>query len=105
MKEHAPNNFQGWLALAVFVQSSALFILMAIDHQLLDSQGFMTLASAVIVTGWVGAVIGFAFTAGKAAGEQNAAMNKALEIAAAAQPTPPVSAIQEGDTVTLEKRE
>jgi hypothetical protein len=85
IRERAPNSFQGWLALGVFIQTSLLFGLMAIHKDLLDSQGFMTLASAVIVTAWVGAIIGAAFQAGKTAGEQTALASKALDVAQTAQ--------------------
>lgn len=85
MTNHAPNSFQGWLALGVFVQTTFLFVLMAVHKDLLDSQGFMTLASAVIVTAWVGAIIGAAFQAGKNAGEQTALASKALDVAQTAQ--------------------
>ncbi|WP_311271026.1 hypothetical protein [Sphingobium sp. WCS2017Hpa-17] len=85
IREQTPNSFQGWLALGVFAQTTMLFGLMAIHKDLLDSQGFMTLASAVIVTAWVGAIIGAAFQAGKTAGEQAAVVSKAMDIAATAQ--------------------
>jgi hypothetical protein len=75
-----PHDFRGWVALGLFVQSSSLFGLMCAVKDLMDNQGFMTLASAVVVTGWIGGVAAFAYSAGKREGEQTAMMNKALDL-------------------------
>lgn len=93
-------EIQNWLALAVFVQTTGLFGLMWASPELMDNQGFMTLASAVIVTGWVGTILGFAFQAGKTIGEQTAAVNKALDFAIASQPaqTEPTVTLKPGET-------
>lgn len=80
-----PSDFRGWLALGLFVQSCALFALMKLAPELTENQGFMTLASGVIMTGWVGGAIAFAFSAGKDQGERTGALNKALDLAAGAQ--------------------
>lgn len=83
------NKIQNWLALGVFAQTCGLFLLMWGSPDLMDNQGFMTLASAVIVTGWVGTILGLAFQAGKTIGEQTAAVNKALDLATANSRSPP----------------
>lgn len=98
-----PTEFRGWIALGLFVQSSALFALMAVSTELLESQGFMTLASAVIVTAWVGAAVGYAYQMGKESGERTALANKALDLAVAATPSPapppaPDVVLQPGET-------
>ena len=94
-----PHDFRGWVALALFVQSSSLFGLMWIKSSIMDNQGFMTLASAVIITGWVGGVAAFAYSAGKREGEQSAALNKALDLAVNNQPiTEPDVTLQPGET-------
>jgi hypothetical protein len=77
-----PSDFRGWLALGLFVQSSSLFALMWLGRDLLQSQGFMTLASAVIVTGWVGGAVAFAYSAGKQQGEATALAKQAMNLAA-----------------------
>ncbi len=77
-----PHDFRGWVALALFIQASSLFGLMWIDKGLMDNQGFMTLASAVVVTGWVGGVAAFAYSAGKQQGEASALAKQALDLAA-----------------------
>lgn len=80
-----PGDFRGWLGLGLFTQSTALFALMKLAPELTDNQGFMTLASAVIVTGWVGGAVAFAYSAGKDQGERTGALNKALDLAKGAQ--------------------
>lgn len=79
-------GFIGWIGIGLFIQSSGLFGLMAAKPDLLDNQGFMTVAGAVIITGWIGGAAAFAFTAGKRDGESNAVASKALDMAAAAMP-------------------
>jgi hypothetical protein len=44
----------------------------------------MTLASAVIVTGWIGGVAAFAYSAGKQQGEASALASQAMDLAASA---------------------
>lgn len=80
-----PSDFRGWLAFGLFLQTVGLFVLMATEHALLESQGFMTLASAIIVTGWIGGAVAFAYAAGKERGEQTALANRALDLAHSAQ--------------------
>jgi len=74
-----PQDFQGWLGLGLFAQSSMLFGLIAYIPELRESQGFLTLASAVIVTGWIGGAAAFAYAAGKRDAEQQEQTRQALE--------------------------
>jgi hypothetical protein len=76
-------DFLGWVAIGLFGQSSALFAMMCFYRGLTENQGFMTLASAVIVTGWIGGAVGFAYTAGKRDGEQAATISRAVDAMAA----------------------
>jgi hypothetical protein len=76
-----PVDFRGWLGFGLFVQSTFLFALIAFVPELRESQGFLTLASAVIVTGWIGGAAAFAYSAGKKDGEQSAALTKAVDLA------------------------
>lgn len=45
---------RGWYALALFLQTSGIFVLIAAVPSLSDNEFFKTLAQAVVVTGWVG---------------------------------------------------
>lgn len=99
-----PHDFRGWVALGLFLQATGLFLLMAEQKDLLDSQAFTTLATAIIVTGWIGGVAAFAYSAGKQQGEASALAKQALEIASGAMPGDQSSdALKPGDTVTLDK--
>jgi hypothetical protein len=82
-----PSDFRGWVALALFIQSSSLFGLMWLNTDIMDNQGFMTLASAVVVTGWIGGVAAFAYSAGKQQGEASALAKQAMDLAANAGPS------------------
>lgn len=79
-----PTDFRGWLGFGLFLQSTMLFALIAAVPDLRESQGFLTLASAVIVTGWIGGAAAFAYAAGKRDAEQQEQTRQALEVAASA---------------------
>lgn len=79
-----PTDFRGWLGFGLFVQSTMLFILIAAIPDIRESQGFLTLASAVIVTGWIGGAAAFAYAAGKRDAEQQEQTRQALDVAASA---------------------
>lgn len=95
-----PTDFRGWLAAALFAQTTALFAVIAFVPDVRGDQGFMTLASAVIVTGWIGGVVAFAYSAGKKDGEQSAALSKAVDLAHQLAPAParPDVVLQPGET-------
>lgn len=73
-----PADFRSWLGLGLFLQSTFLFALIAAIPDLRESQGFLTLASAVIVTGWIGGAAAFAYAAGKHDAEREAARDEQL---------------------------
>jgi hypothetical protein len=81
-----PADFRGWLAFGLFIQSSSLFGMIFLKSALQDSQGFMTLAAAVIVTGWIGGAAAFAYAAGKNSAERSEQVTSALRIMEANQP-------------------
>jgi hypothetical protein len=81
-------DFRHWVALGLFVQSSSLFYAIARQPSLADNQGFMVLATAVVVTGWIGGVVAFAFAAGIEAVRSAATADKALDLAQAQAAVP-----------------
>jgi flagellar biosynthesis protein FliR len=98
-----PEEFRGWLALALFIQTTLLFAMIAAFPDLQTSQGFMTLASAVIVTGWIGGAAAFAYAAGKSNAERSEQLTTALRIADNAQPTKePDVTLKPGETAQAE---
>lgn len=76
-----PTDFRGWLGLGLFLQSTFLFVLLAAVPDLMENQGFLTLASAVIVSGWVGGAAAFAYSAGKGNAERSEQVSAALRLA------------------------
>lgn len=78
-----PLDFRGLIAIALFLQSTMLFVAIMCNPKLADNQGFMVLATAVIVTGWVGGAIAFAFASGMDAVKSAGSLGKALDLAAA----------------------
>lgn len=78
------NNFRDFrylIGFAMFAQSSGIFLALAINPKLAENQGFMLLATAVVVTGWIGGVVAFAFTAGIEASRQNKTISEAITLA------------------------
>lgn len=102
-----PTDFRGWLGFALFAQSTFLFALLALFPALRESQGFLTLASAVIVTGWIGGAAAFAYAAGKGNSEQRDLTDRALRVAENAQngggPTKPDVTLKPGETAQAEE--
>jgi len=47
-------NQRGWYAAALFLQTCAILALLAVVPQLGENDFFQTLATAIVVTGWVG---------------------------------------------------
>lgn len=45
---------RGWYALALFIQTCAILIMLACVPELASNEFFKTLATAIVVTGWVG---------------------------------------------------
>lgn len=45
---------RGWYALALFVQTCVILALVAICPHLTDDEFFKSIATAIVVTGWVG---------------------------------------------------
>lgn len=45
---------RGWYALALFIQTGGILLMLALMPQLKDNEFFKTLAQAIVVTGWVG---------------------------------------------------
>jgi hypothetical protein len=70
---------RGWAALGLFALTAMIFWMIDDKPTLTANQGFMFLAQAVIVSGLIGGVIAFLFSASKSAQD-----------AAAKPPEPPI---------------
>lgn len=73
---------RGWYALALFFQTCAILVLLALVPDLAHDEFFKSIATAIVVTGWVGFAV---------AGRDNRAdreqVDKALELARQAHRT------------------
>lgn len=83
-------GFRGLIAVSLFVQSTLLFVALIFKPSLADNQGFMVLATAVIVTGWVGGAIAYAYASGIDATKNSASLGKALDLAASNATAPEI---------------
>ncbi len=82
------TDFRPLIGIALFIQSSGLFAAIMVNPKLADNQGFMVLATAVIVTGWVGGAVAYAFTSGIESASRSASLGKALDLVKAANDAP-----------------
>lgn len=86
----------------------AMLIMARDDPNLWTVELFKTLITVILVTGFVNMILAFYFAANKADEDKTAntaAAFSAIEATAKATGSPAHDAIQEGDTVTLEKKE
>jgi hypothetical protein len=70
---------RGWIAIGSFALVIVVFLLIAWDRTLLQSDAFLVLAAAIVLNGWVQGPVGWAYQATKGGGElaeQNTAMLK-----------------------------
>jgi hypothetical protein len=85
------------MAFCVFALTWHLFDMIGVRPELTSNQGFMFLAQALIVTGFVGGVLAFLFIASKSASDarqqqaQGPAQGPATPPATAAAPTEPAA--------------
>lgn len=60
---------RGWIAVGCFVLVLVILLMIAIDRTLLESDAFLILATAVVITGWVQGPVGWAYQATKQGGD------------------------------------
>lgn len=65
------NNLdsRGWIAAGCFLLVLAVLGIIVADKTLLESDAFLILATAIIITGWVQGPVGWAYQATKGGGE------------------------------------
>lgn len=75
---------RGWMAMGMYAMSGWVLWLARPLNGAEPSEFFKTLASAVVVTGFLNGVLGFLYTSSKATAEAREQAGKALDIAHAA---------------------
>lgn len=64
-----PHDARGWIGLGCFVMALIVLGMILFDRTLLESDAFLILATAIIITGWVQGPVGWAYQATKAGGD------------------------------------
>lgn len=82
-----PSDARGWIGLGCYSLVVIVLLMVWTDKQLLASDAFLILATALIVSGWNAGPVGWAYQATKGGGE--AAESSARIAEAAAGVTPP----------------
>jgi hypothetical protein len=76
---------RGWMAVGMYLMSGWVLWLAKPAPGVEPSEFFKTLASAIVVTGFLNSVLGFLYTSSKATAEAREQTTRALDIAHAAQ--------------------
>lgn len=90
---------RGWIGLGCYSLTVLVFVLIAADKKLLESDAFLILATAIIVTGWNGGPVGWAYQATKGGGEQAESSARIAERAVGIPLNIPADAKQAADDV------
>lgn len=64
-----PGDARGWIGLGCFVLAVLVLGMILFDRTLMESDAFLILATALIITGWVQGPVGWAYQATKGGGE------------------------------------
>lgn len=65
-----PTDARGWIGFGCFILTVMVFAMIMIDKALLKEDAFLILATAIVITGWNGGPVGWAYQATKGGGEQ-----------------------------------
>lgn len=88
MKGFRWPDARGWIGVGCYSLTILVFVLIAADKKLLESDAFLILATAVVITGWNGGPVGWAYQATKGGGEQAESTARIAERAAGVAPPP-----------------
>lgn len=89
-----PHDARGWIALGCFVLVLVVLAMIVFKTSLLESDAFLILATAIVITGWVQGPVGWAYQATKSGGEL--AEGNADILKKQAEASPPISDEPEG---------
>ncbi len=91
---------RGWIGIGCYSLTLLVFILIAADKKLLESDAFLILATAIVITGWNGGPVGWAYQATKGGGEQAESSARIAEKVAGVAPHPaPAGVVEAADQV------
>lgn len=64
-----PSDGRGWIGLGCFIMALLVLGMILFDRKLLESDAFLILATAIVITGWVQGPVSWAYAATKGGGE------------------------------------
>lgn len=79
-----PSDARGWIGFGCWLLVMIILAMIAIDRTLLESDAFLILATAIVITGWVQGPVGWAYQATKQGGEMAESSARIAEEAASA---------------------
>ncbi len=79
-----PGDARSWIGLGCWLLVILILGMILFDRSLLDSDAFLILATAVVITGWVNGPVGWAYQATKGGGEAAESTARIAEEAATA---------------------
>jgi hypothetical protein len=85
---------RGWIAIGCYSLVVVVLAMILFDRKLLDSDAFLILATAIVITGWNGGPVGWAYQATKGGGEQAESSARIAESVAGIATPVPVDAAQ-----------
>jgi hypothetical protein len=84
IKITAPHDARGWIGFGCFVLTVMVLMMIWTDREMLKVDAFLIIATAIIITGWNGGPVGWAFQATKSGGEAAESSARIAEQAATA---------------------
>ncbi len=101
-----PTDARGWIGLGCWLLVILILAMILFDRTLLDSDAFLILATAVVITGWVQGPVGWAYQATKGGSEAAESSARIAEQAArAALSVPPKVQIEQPSGQSVPVRE
>ncbi len=79
-----PGDGRAWIGLGCWMLVIIVLGMILFDRSLLDSDAFLILATAIVITGWVNGPVGWAYQATKGGGEAAESSARIAEEAASA---------------------
>ena len=86
MREFRSPDARGWIGLGCYTLTILVLIMIWADRALLDSDAFLILATALVITGWNGGPVGWAYQATKNGQEQAESSARIAESVAGVSP-------------------
>lgn len=86
---------RGWIGFGCYSLTVMIFAMILWDRKLLESDAFLILATAVVITGWVQGPVGWAYQATKQGNEQAQANSRIVENNAASLANAPTGSLKD----------